>query len=63
LNYATDVKFSDSDTKPKNMSDCTYTPTTGYDASVRHVCIKPSSVFSSGTPDPSFSISFRARIK
>ncbi len=63
LNYATDVKFSDSDTKPKNMSDCTYTPTTGYDASVRHVCIKPSDAFSSGTPDPSFSISFRARIK
>ena len=63
FDYGTDVGFSNLAAKPTAMTDCTYTPAAGYDAAVTHICIQPTGTFQSGTPDPSFSISFRAQIK
>ena len=63
FDYATDIGFSNAATKPNNMTECTYTPTAGYDDAITHLCINPSGVFNSGSPNPSFSISFRAQIK
>ena len=63
FDYPTDIAFSDDATEPTNMSECTYTPAVGYDPNVRFVCIMPTGIFNSGTPDPTFEISFRAQIK
>ena len=63
FDYATDVGFSNLSDEPANMTDCTYTPLSGYDAAITYICIQPSGTFQSGTPDPSFSISFRAQIQ
>lgn len=61
--YPGDVGYSNLATRPANMSECTYTPVTGYDPLVQHICLNPKGAFAAGTPDPSFSLSFRVRIK
>ena len=63
FDYATDIAFSNAVAKPSTMSDCTYIPFAGYDPNVRHVCIKPTGIFNSETPDTSFEVSFRTQIK
>ena len=63
FNYATDVGFSDAAAKPANFAACTYSPAPGYDANVTYICFNPKGVFAAGTPDPQFTISFRARIE
>ncbi|MEK7265119.1 MAG: hypothetical protein AAB227_03370 [Pseudomonadota bacterium] len=60
---ATDVKYSNSATKPASFAACTYTPSAGYDPNVRHLCLNPKGKMLAGNPDPSFSVQFRARIK
>lgn len=63
LTYGTDVAYSDSATKPNNFSECTYSPSAGYDENVRYICINPKGAMNSNDPDPSFTISYRARIQ
>ena len=63
LDYPTDIGFSDDVTAPSDMSECDFNPVVGYDPDVTYICINPSGVFSSATPNPSVSISFRAQIK
>ncbi len=60
--YATDIAFSNAVTKPANFAACTYTPAAGYDPAVTFICFNPKGAMASGTPDPLFSLSFRARI-
>jgi len=60
---ATDVKYSNSATKPATFAACVYTPAAGYDPNVRYICLNPKGKMLAGTPDPYFSIQFRARIK
>jgi uncharacterized repeat protein (TIGR01451 family) len=62
FNYATDVRYAT--TAPANFAACTYTPTAGYDANVRYICVNPKGRMTgqSGATAPSFSISFRAKI-
>ena len=59
----TDIGFSNLPTPPNNMSECIYTPVSGHDPSVRHICISPSGAFSSDLSDRSLVLSFRARIE
>lgn len=61
-NYASDVGYSNSATRPAVVADCIYTPAAGYDPNIRHICINPKGEFQSGSPSPNFSVSFRARI-
>ena len=63
LDYATDIAYSNLSIKPNNLTDCSYTPSAGYDSNVTYVCIQPTGIFNSGTPAPSFEVSFRTRIK
>ena len=58
-----DIGFSNLPVAPNDMSECIYTPASGNDPNVRHICISPSGVFSSDLSDRSLVISFRARIK
>ncbi len=61
---ASDVGFSDQAARPAGFADCTYTPLAGsYDDAVTYVCFNPKGSLATGDPDPSFSVSFRARIK
>ncbi len=60
--YASDVAFSNAATKPANFAACTYTPVAGYDPAVTFICFNPKGAMASGTPNPNFSLSFRARI-
>ncbi len=63
LNYATDVRFSKSPTKPVNFAACTDTPSAGYDPTITFICINPKGSMAAGAPDPSYQVKFRARIK
>ena len=63
FDYAADIGYSNAAAKPNSMADCTYTPAVGYDEAITYLCINPSGIFNSGTPAPSFGISFRAQIK
>lgn len=63
FNPNTDVRFSDAAAKPSSFAACTYTPATGYDPAVTFICLNPKGQMAAGDPDPSFGVSFRARIK
>lgn len=63
FSYAFDVGYSDLSVAPLNMTACDYDPDLGYDDAVKHVCVQPGGTLDFGTPSPSMSISFRARIK
>lgn len=59
---ARDIAYSSAATAPTSLAECTYTPASGYDPNVRHICINPKGQFNSGTPAPSFQVQFRVRI-
>ena len=59
---SSDVAYSNSGTRPATFADCTYTPSAGYDANVRYVCINPKGQMAAGDPDPTFSVQYRAQI-
>lgn len=63
FNYATDVAFSDQATAPNIFSDCSYTPSPGYDSNVTFICINPKGVFAAGSPTSSFSLFLRGQIQ
>ncbi len=60
---ATDLRYATGATPPANFAACSYTPAAGYDPSIRFVCLNPKGSMASGSPGPSFSASFRARVK
>jgi len=57
------IAYSNSATKPTDFVQCTYIPASGYDPLVQHICIEPGGQMQPGTPDPNFTVNFRARIK
>jgi len=65
LNYASDVRFSNLTAPPTNFATCNiYSPTSGYDPNVRHICIRPTGAMNEGTITSSgFAIQFRARVE
>lgn len=63
FNYATDVGYSNSATKPTSFTQCNYSPTSGYDPTVTHICFNPKDALVGGDPDPSFILQFRAMIE
>jgi uncharacterized repeat protein (TIGR01451 family) len=63
FDYMTDLKFSDATSPPVSFSDCNYTPASGYDPQIKHVCFNPKGQFDYGDPEPNFSIQFRTLIK
>ncbi|WP_371397830.1 hypothetical protein [Fretibacter rubidus] len=63
FNAATDLTFSDQTAQPVDVSDCSYSASTGHDANIKHVCFSPQGVLPPGDPNPSFSVQFRTRVK
>jgi len=63
FNSATDVRYSNSATKPATFAACTYTPVAAYDPAVKFVCLRPQGAMagSTGTP-PSFTISIQGQL-
>lgn len=62
FSLATDVRYSNSATRPSTFGACAYTPAAGYDPNVLHVCLNPKGAMAAG-PGSSFTAQFRARIK
>ena len=60
---ATDLRYSNLAAAPANFAACTYTPAAGYDPAIRHLCFNPKGTLLSGSPQPSFSVQFRTRIR
>lgn len=63
FDFATDVGFAAGGTAPSSFAACNYTPVSGYDDSVTHLCVKPTGTMAHGASNPSFAFKFRARIK
>ncbi len=59
----TDVRYSNAGSAPATFAACVYSPSAGYDPNVRYLCLNPKGKMLAGTPDPTFSLQFRARIK
>ncbi len=59
---ASDLAFSSQVAAPTSFAQCTYTPISGYDGNVRHICINPKGVFETGPAPPEFTLEFRTRI-
>ena len=58
----TDLRFSSDIAAPTGLGHCTYTPQSGYDPQVRHVCVNPKGTLPSGLPDGQFTLRIRSRI-
>ncbi|WP_068075479.1 CshA/CshB family fibrillar adhesin-related protein [Novosphingobium lentum] len=60
---STDLKYSNSSTKPTTFAGCTYTPVATYDPAVKFVCLNPKGTMagSTGTP-PGFTISLQTKL-
>jgi hypothetical protein len=70
LTPATDIRYSNQATAPATFAACSavphnYTPTSAYDPSVRHICIRPQGTMaaSTGAGQPNFTVSFQTQIK
>ena len=61
--YSRDIRFAAIGPKPASLTACNYTPLSLYDANVAYVCFNPKGNVAAGSPNPSFSFSFRAGIK
>ncbi len=63
FDLSTDLAFSNQASAPANFAACSYTPTAGYDPNIKFICLNPKGTMNYGTPNPSFSVQFLARIK
>jgi len=63
FDYATDVRFATGSSPPASFDDCTYPGVAGYDPNIRYLCVRPTGTMAFQPGDPSFSVSFRARIR
>ncbi len=62
FNHATDIAYSNAAAPPAAFAQCTYQPAAGYDAAVRHICIRPTGAMAGGESGTSFTVRFRARL-
>ena len=63
FDYNTDVRFGFGTTAPSDFNSCTpLAPDGTYRDDVTFICFNPKGFFNGGTPAPSFSLNFRARI-
>lgn len=60
---ATDLAWSNAAAPPGSFGACTYVPIPGYDPAARYICLNPKGTMAAGTPDPEFTVRFRARIR
>ncbi|MEZ5997338.1 MAG: GEVED domain-containing protein [Hyphomonas sp.] len=64
FDYATDVAFSTSATAPATYGDCTAEVVDDtYRPDLTYICFNPKGAMAAGDPDPSFSVTFRGRIR
>ncbi len=62
FNPANDVGFSEGTTPPSSFADCSDSVATGVNPDINFICFNPKGSLQAGSPAPSFSITFRARI-
>ena len=59
----TDLRFAGAGAAPASFAACTLAAAAGYDARVRHICVRPRGVLLPDNPRPGFSLRFRTRIE
>ena len=57
------VRFAGAGPAPIDFNACALVPQPGYDPNIRYICFNPQGMMNAGDPDPSFTLSFRARIQ
>ncbi len=62
FNPATDLRFSNSAVRPTSFAACNYTPASGYDPAIRHICFSPKGTMAVNGAS-NFTYRFRARIR
>lgn len=63
FNAATDIRYSNSATKPASFAACTYTPVAAYDPAVKYVCLRPQGAMAGSTGVPTnFTISIQGQL-
>lgn len=60
--YSRDVGFAAAGPPPSNFGACNYTPVGITDPNVAYICFNPKGAMTSGSPNPTASVSFRSRI-
>lgn len=63
---ATDARYSNASSAPASFAACSYSPIAGYDPAVKYICLNPKGAMASGllgSPNPNFTLNFRAQIK
>jgi len=61
--FSQSVRFAGAGSAPVNFDACGLVPAVGLDPNVRYICFNPQGMMDAGDPDPSFTLSFRARIR
>lgn len=63
FNSATDVRYSNSATKPATFAACGYTPVAAYDPAVKFICLRPQGAMAGSTGTPTgFTISIQGQL-
>ncbi|MGB7406083.1 MAG: hypothetical protein WA906_10360 [Pacificimonas sp.] len=60
---STDLRFAGAGSPPADFASCSLAVPAGYQPSVRYLCLRPRGEMLPGSPDPSFTMTFRMRIK
>ena len=60
---ANDLRFSDAAAPPTSFAACMYNPAPGFDPRITYICLNPKGAMNAGSPDPTFTVRFRARIR
>ncbi len=60
---ASDLRFSNSTSRPSRFTECSYFPSNGHDTQIKHVCFNPKGSLNNGSPAPTMSFQFRTKIQ
>ena len=63
FDVGSDLAYATGSVPPANFLACGYNPVAVYDPAINFVCFNPKGVMNDGTPDPTFTVRFRTRIK
>jgi len=63
FNPTSDLAFAIAGTVPTSFADCMHPAAAGFDADIRFVCFNPQGQMQAGTPSPTITLTFRARLQ
>ena len=58
-----DLAFAAGAVEPSSFADCVHPAAAGFDAAIRFICFNPQGQMQAGTPSPTVTLTFRARLQ